>query len=95
MAETGQELAHRNGHAAAVVSPGVDPEDEPSAAWGWHGGFPRGAVIAGWVTVAILLLMLIGNQQGHVEDVWLIAVAAVTAFGLVGHQLKQRRSWRR
>jgi hypothetical protein len=94
VANTGQEVAHRNGHAA-VSTTGVDPEDEPSAAWGWHGGFPRGSVIAGWFTVVAMLIMLIGNHQGHVEDVWLVVIAAVMAFGLVRHNLKQRTSWRR
>ena len=47
MAGTGQELAKSNGRAPATV----DPEDEPSVAWGWHGGFPRGTLIAGWFTV--------------------------------------------
>jgi hypothetical protein len=31
--------------------PEVDPAEEPSAEWGWHGGFPRGMIIAGWVVV--------------------------------------------
>ena len=90
MAGTG-ELAKRNGRAPATV----DPEDEPSVEWGWHGGFPRGTVIAGWVSTVIVLLMLIGNHTGKVEDLWLIGTAAVMAFGLVRHSLKQRHSWRR
>lgn len=73
----------------------VDPSDEPSAEWGWHGDFPRGKLIAGWFTVAALLLMLMGNHQGHVEDIWLISIAAVIAFGLIRHSLVQRHSWRR
>jgi hypothetical protein len=76
--------------------PGTTPEaaDEPSAAWGWHGGFPKASLIAGWASVAILLVMLIGNHQGKVEDLWLVGIAAFMALGLVLHMLKQRNSWR-
>ena len=95
MADNGQELAHRNGHPPVLSSTGVDPADEPSALWGWHGSFPRGSIIAGWFAVAALLIMLIGNHQGRVEDVWLVVLAVVMAFGLVRHQKKQRTSWRR
>lgn len=74
---------------------GVDPEEEPSVEWGWHGGFPRGAVIAGWISTAIMLLLLIGNHEGRTEDLWLIGVAAVMAGGLVLHSVNKRNSWRR
>ncbi|WP_051580858.1 DUF2631 domain-containing protein [Pseudonocardia acaciae] len=91
MTGTGQELARRNGRPPAKV----DPEDEPSAEWGWHGGFPRGMIIAGWLSTIIMLLMLFGNHQGRVEDVWLVAVAVLMAGGLIRYSLKRRHSWRR
>ncbi|GAA5147771.1 DUF2631 domain-containing protein [Pseudonocardia eucalypti] len=90
MSGTGQELAKRNGHAPATV----DPDEEPSAEWGWHGSFPRGTLIAGWVSTVFILLMLIGNHTGKVEDLWLVGTALVMAYGLIRMQLKQRRSWR-
>ncbi|MGH3564556.1 MAG: DUF2631 domain-containing protein [Pseudonocardia sp.] len=86
MARNSRELAQR---------PAVDPQDEPSAEWGWHGSFPRGQMMAGWVSVVLLLTMLIGNHEGATEDVWLIGLAAVMAFGLVLHTVRKRRSWRR
>ncbi|MBO0850336.1 MAG: DUF2631 domain-containing protein [Pseudonocardia sp.] len=91
VAGTGQELAKRNGRPPAKV----DPEDEPSAEWGWHGGFPRGIIVAGWISTIIMLLMLIGNHQGHIEDVWLVVIAILMAGGLVRYTLKRRHSWRR
>jgi hypothetical protein len=91
VAGTGQELAKSNGRAPATV----DPEDEPSVAWGWHGGFPRGTLIAGWFSVVALLLMIIGNHEGHIEDIYLVGTAIVVAFGLIRQTKKQRRSWRR
>ena len=35
------------------------------------------------VTIAILLLMLYGNHRGRVEDIFLIAIAALLALVLV------------
>ena len=86
MARNSRELAQR---------PAVDPQDEPSVEWGWHGGFPRGEVIAGWVCVVILLLFMIGNHQGRTEDLWLIGLAAVMAIGLIMHSMRRRNAWRR
>ncbi|OZM78351.1 DUF2631 domain-containing protein [Pseudonocardia sp. MH-G8] len=86
MARNTRELAQR---------PAVDPQDEPSAEWGWHGGFPKGMVIAGWVSVFILLAMIIGNHTGRVENLWLIGIALVMALGLVLHSVRKRTAWRR
>jgi hypothetical protein len=36
----------------------------------------RAALVGAWTTVVILLLMLIGNHKGRVEDLWLIGTAA-------------------
>lgn len=86
MASNSRELAQR---------PAVDPDEEPSVEWGWHGGFPRGMLIAGWVSVAIMLSMLIGNHTGRIEDLFLIATAVVMAAGLIRHSLAKRNAWRR
>ena len=86
MARKTRELAQR---------PTVDPHDEPSVEWGWHGGFPRGMMIAGWAVVVILLLFTIGNHEGHIEDIWLVATAVVIAFSLVMRTIRKRHAWRR
>ncbi|APT84994.1 membrane protein [Corynebacterium aquilae DSM 44791] len=62
---------------------GVSTLDEPSAAWGWH-GLSRSAVQkAGWVSVLFLLAYNFGNHHGHVETIWLFALAALVAIGLL------------
>lgn len=85
-------------------SQAITPAEEPSAEWGWHGGFPKGTQIAGWFSVFALLLMLVGNHQGilsggghfKTEDIWLIAIAAILAIGLlVDLTRRARRSLRR
>jgi Protein of unknown function (DUF2631) len=86
VARNSRELARR---------PAVDPLDEPSAEWGWHGSFPRGSVIAGWVSVVILLLLTIGNHEGSTQDIWLVGIAVLIALGLIGHAIHRRHAWRR
>jgi Protein of unknown function (DUF2631) len=76
-------------------SNGVDPNEEPSAEWGWHGSFPVAGPIAGWVTVVAMFAMLIGNHRGYVENVYLIIIGTVLAAMLIGSHLKARRARRR
>jgi Protein of unknown function (DUF2631) len=90
------ELEKKSGQA-------IDPAEEPSVEWGWHGGFPKGTQIAGWVSVIGLLGMLFGNHQGilsggdqfKTEDWWLIGVALIVAIGLLIDLRRRRTSWRR
>jgi hypothetical protein len=54
---------------------GVDVEDVPSANWGWSTGSVRGYQIGGTLAALFLLVMMHGNHQGKVEDLFLIAFA--------------------
>ncbi|WP_191249441.1 DUF2631 domain-containing protein [Amycolatopsis deserti] len=73
----------------------VDPRDEPSAEWGWHGGFPKGGRIAGWVTVVVLLAMIYNNHENNTENVWLVGIAIAIVIGLLWEIKKKRTAWRR
>ncbi|MFC4000695.1 DUF2631 domain-containing protein [Prauserella oleivorans] len=73
----------------------VDTRDEPSAEWGWHGGFPKATRFAGWFTVFALLIMLIGNHENNTENVWLVGLAIAVAIGLVFDMRRRRTAWRR
>jgi uncharacterized protein DUF2631 len=72
-----------------------DPHDEPSVEWGWHGTFPRGARIAGIFVAIAMFGMLIGNQVGHVEDYYLVAVGIIMVAVVVRAAVRRRGSWRR
>lgn len=73
----------------------VDPRDEPSAEWGWHGSFPKAVRGIGWALVVILLALQIGPHQSNTENYWLIG-SAVTILGLLLWDLRKRRTaWRR
>lgn len=69
--------------------------DEPSKDWGWHGTFKYGAPIAGWFTAFSLFMMLFGNHEGHVEDVFLIVIGSGLVLALLGHHMKVRSAGRR
>ncbi|ADG98739.1 conserved hypothetical protein [Segniliparus rotundus DSM 44985] len=76
-------------------TPKVDLAVEPSGRWGWHGEYPT---TYRWVALAAifsLLIMNVGNHQGHVEDVWLDVVAAIIAIWLVIDVVSKRGRWKR
>lgn len=81
-------------HSTALAAR-EDSAQEPSAEWGWHGTFPRATNIAGWITAAALFLMLIGNHENYVEDVWLIGLGSLLVIMLIGGAVNRRRSRRR
>jgi hypothetical protein len=69
----------------------VDTAEVPSAAWGWSGESPRTFRAAGWVVALILVLMVIGNHKGHVEDIFLIGFALAIVGILVRDSLLRRK----
>jgi uncharacterized protein DUF2631 len=74
----------------------VDPHEEPSAAWGWHGRFPRGREIGGWITVvAFVAMAFVGNHVAETERLWLLGISALLVIVLIGTRVRQRTSWRR
>jgi hypothetical protein len=86
VASNSRELAKRSA---------VDPQDEPSAEWGWHGSFPKGKVAGGVVTIILLIAFMFGPYQSRTQDLWLIGLALIVA-GLIVHQVvAARHSWRR
>ena len=73
----------------------VDPVDEPSAEWGWHGGFPKGTVAGGVVTIILCLAFMIGPYQTSTQDLWLVGVVVVIIAGTIAQVIHKRNSWRR
>jgi len=74
----------------------VDPAEEPSAEWGWHGEYPRTTRIGGVVAIIVMLLML-WFTRGHVWEAraWLwLSMAAVAVYLIVDYR-KRKLSWRR
>jgi hypothetical protein len=77
-------------------SSGADSDDIPGAAeWGWHGGFPKGTVIGGVVTIILLIAFIPGPYQSRTQDIWLVLIALGIVAGIIGHVIRRRNSWRR
>jgi lysylphosphatidylglycerol synthetase-like protein (DUF2156 family) len=74
---------------------GVDPQDEPSAEWGWHGSFPNALRIAGVVVALLLLAMVIGPYQTRLHDLWMIPMALGILGLIVWGTVKRRNDWRK
>ncbi|MGH3843848.1 MAG: DUF2631 domain-containing protein [Acidimicrobiales bacterium] len=74
---------------------GVDPNEEPSADWGWHGGFPVAGPIVGWFSAFALFMMIIGNRESVVPVGFLIGFGTILVVMLIRHHLKARKARRR
>ena len=70
-----------------------DTAEVPSARWGWSRISHRTWHIVGLCVTGFLLLMLHGNHVGHVEDWFLISLAAVVLFFTVRDWWGRRRGW--
>lgn len=74
----------------------VDPHEEPSAEWGWHGSFPRGREIGGWISaIGIFAMAFIGNHIAETERLWLLGIGALLVVVLIWSRVRQRTAWRR
>ena len=82
-------MAHANEKAPEVYN-GVSEADVPSARFGWSEQ-SRGTIqAAGWVSVLVLIAYNFGNHKGHVETIWLIALAILLAVGLLIHAFQPK-----
>jgi hypothetical protein len=86
VARNSRELAKR---------PAVDPHDEPSAEWGWHGTFPNAQRIAGVVVAVVLLVMVIGPYESRLQDFWIVGIALGLLVLIVRGTMKRRNDWRK
>jgi uncharacterized protein DUF2631 len=55
---------------------------------------PRKARIGAVVAIVVLLLMLLGNHRGKVEDIWLIGLAVLVVIMIVGDWVLRRNGLR-
>jgi hypothetical protein len=84
------------GREEAVVRAGEHPvEHEQPEDWGWHGETGKWGQIGGWFSTVVILLYLVGNHEGRVEDIWLVALAGLMALVLIWDLRRKRTAWRR
>ena len=65
------------------------PED-----WGWHGEAGKAGRITGYLMIVFLLVMLIGNHEGRVEDLWLVGIALGILVSLIWDSRRRKNAWR-
>ena len=58
-------------------------------------GFPKAARIGAVISIVFLLLMLLGNHRGKVENLWLIAGAVLLAGMLLADRVMRRNGLKR
>jgi hypothetical protein len=93
--QTSARVIEQPAREEAIVRAGETPvTHERPEDWGWHGEAGKAGRITGLVMIAFLLVMIIGNHEGRVEDVWLIGFAAAIAVSLLWDARRRRNAWR-
>jgi hypothetical protein len=73
----------------------VDPHEEPSAEWGWHGRFPRGREIGGWISaIAMFIMAFVGNHVAQTERLWLLGTGVLLVVVLIFGLSREHRNKR-
>jgi hypothetical protein len=86
-----EQPAREEGVVRAGETPVVHerPED-----WGWHGEAGKTSRILGGFMIIALLVMLVGNHEGRVEDLWLIGFALAILVSLIWDSRRRKNAWR-
>lgn len=71
-----------------------EPNDIPSARFGWSGEGHRTFQMAAVLGALSLLGMLVGNHIGHVEDLYLIGFAGLLLLTVIIDTVAKRGKWR-
>ena len=83
------------GREEAIVRADSHPiEHERPEDWGWHGETGKWGRIGGVIATLFMLSYLIGNHEGRVEDLWLLAIAGLMILTLVWDWRRRKNAWR-
>ena len=83
------------GREEGVVRAGAQPvEHERPEDWGWHGETGKWGRIGGIAATLFVLAYLFGNHEGRIEDIWVVAIAALVVLVLVLDWRRRRYAWR-
>ena len=75
-------------HDAAPV------EHERPEEWGWHGETGRAGRVGAWIAVLFVLAYLVGNHEGRIEDIWLLALTALLIVLVIADGRRRKNAWR-
>ncbi len=79
----------------AIEASGIDPADEPSVGWGWHGHANKTFKVLGLFFALFLLAMMIGDHESRIEDLYLGLFAAIIVFFIGANEYRARNKWNR
>jgi hypothetical protein len=89
------ERVNQPGREEAVVRVGEHPiEHERPQEWGWHGETGKWGRRGGVIATVFILLYLIGNHRGKVEDLWLLGIALLMVLILIWDWRRRKNAWR-
>lgn len=90
--------ARAQAHASlekAIEASSVDPADEPSVGWGWHGQATNTFRIAGWFFAVFLLLLIFDNIETATATIYLCVSAGVVVAFLLADLYRRHNKWNR
>ena len=83
------------GREEGLVRVGEHPvEHERPEDWGWHGEMGKWGRRLAVLPILVILAYLVGNHEGRMEDIWLIAIAALMVLILVWDRFRRKNAWR-
>jgi hypothetical protein len=89
------ERVNQPGREEAVARRGEHPvEHERPEDWGWHGEMGKWGRRTWWIAPLAILAFLFGNHQGNIENVWLVAIAALLVLVFVVDWVRRKNAWR-
>ena len=93
--QTSAQVTEQPRSEAGVVRAGAAPVvHERPEDWGWHGEAGKAGRITGILMIPILLVMLVGNHEGRVEDLWLVGAALLILISLIWDSRRRKNAWR-
>ena len=93
--QTSARVIEQPNREEAIVRAGETPvtHERPEDV-GWHCDAGKAGRSAGVVIIVCLLVMIMGNHTGHVEDLWLIGSALLIAISLICDSRRRKNAWR-
>ncbi|MGY1711826.1 DUF2631 domain-containing protein [Geodermatophilus sp. SYSU D00758] len=89
------ERVNQPGREEALVRHDAAPiEHERPEDWGWHGETGKWGRTTSWIAILFIAAYLIGNHEGRVEDIWLIAVVGLMILLKVYDWFRRKNAWR-
>ena len=93
--QTSARVIEQSAREEGIVRAGETPiTHERPEDWGWHGESGKTARITGYVMIVFLLVMLVGNHEGRVEDLWLVGSALLVLISLIWDARRRKNAWR-